>query len=406
MHIVALWQGIYPWDGRLDNFVRSFVSLGHSVSVVARGAEGDCATDEYLGAKIYRVPYTRLAATITQAPIPFGPLWMSTVARCVRDRTPDIVFVRDLPLMQVGYATAHRLRAALWFDMAEDYPATFRKMRLSIAQRLTVRNYYLARTYERWALSKADHVSVVVKESRDRVMAIAPRRDSRWCSIITNSPDRYFACQPRNLNVGVEPSSIPVLLYHGNLGPDRGLDTVIRAIALLADSDIKVKLLVLGKPETEIKRLGAMAAELGVADFVDCRLPIRYEHLPSAISQSFAGIIPHLYCEHTATTIPHKLFDCMSMGKPIIVSSVPPLRRIVTEEKCGISYQWDSPADLARSIEELVNDPQIAMDMGRNGLRAYEDKFSWSWCELAIQEILGMAEDVKRLSTSVVRRGR
>jgi len=314
---------------------------------------------------------------------------MSTAMRVVdRGLKPDIVIVRDLPLMQVGKFIARRVGAKLWFDMAEDYPATFGDISASRLARLTVRNYQLARRYEDWALSVADVVTTVVEESRERVTKLKPDKPSRWCKVITNSPDDYFLAQPRDIDLGLRSDNRKTIMYHGNISEKRGLQVAIAAIELLYQRGIDVRLLVLGKPDIELRNIEDLASSMGVSHMVECRPPVPYEHLPAAISVCDIGLIPHLSCEHTETTIPNKLFDMMALGKSVIVSNVAPLRRIVEHARCGLVYRWNSPEELATAVETLVVNQTLAVEMGNAGMEAFTKEYSWSQQERTIETVL------------------
>jgi len=389
MHIMVLWQGNYPWDVRIDKFVRSFVRMGHSVTVLSSNTNNMPRDGTYLGAAVRRLPHYGIFRRVLQMPVPFSPIWRHHAAQSAALQAPNVVMVRDLPLMQIGYRVAKANRAKLWFDMAEDYPATFEHLESSAISRLTVRNYNVARRYEKWALSVADHVTVVIDESLERVNKLFPDREPGWSQVITNAPDDYFLSQLSCVGHVLPFTDGLRALYHGNLEAKRGLDTVMNALGILKDRGVVVKMTILGNPEHERQRLLRYASTRRIGDLLDIRPPVTYEQLPGAISQCQIGLVPHVWCEHTATTIPNKLFDMMALAKPVIVSSVPPLRRVVEGAQCGLVYRWDSPVELANALQYVATHADVAEHMGQNGLRAYNEVYAWRHCEPVIAEILG-----------------
>ena len=80
--------------------------------------------------------------------------------------------------------------------------------------------------------------------------------------------------------------------------------------------------------------------------------------------------IPHKTNGHTDNTIPHKLFQTMMVGKPVLVSSSAPLKRVVTAAKSGIVFKADDPKDMAAKIQELYRDPTLRESLGKNGIEA------------------------------------
>ena len=98
--------------------------------------------------------------------------------------------------------------------------------------------------------------------------------------------------------------------------------------------------------------------------------------MPSYIAASAVCLVPHLANPHTEATIPHKLFQYMLMGKPVVVSSCRPLRRIVEETGAGLVYASGDSADLAKTVVQL-RDPNLCRQLGAAGRRAASGRYSW-----------------------------
>src|SRR5690606_30996644 len=80
--------------------------------------------------------------------------------------------------------------------------------------------------------------------------------------------------------------------------------------------------------------------------------------------------IPILY-----TNSPNKLFDSLSAVKPIIVNSNGWTRDLVETENCGYFVDPKKPQELAEKITFLYQNPEIALEMGRNARRLAERKY-------------------------------
>jgi len=86
------------------------------------------------------------------------------------------------------------------------------------------------------------------------------------------------------------------------------------------------------------------------------------------------GLIPHKRNEHTDSTVPHKLFQYMGMGKPVIVSDCPPLKRIVEEYQCGLVFEAGNSEALVECILSVYRNDD---NYGKNGKRAVYEKYNW-----------------------------
>jgi glycosyltransferase involved in cell wall biosynthesis len=95
------------------------------------------------------------------------------------------------------------------------------------------------------------------------------------------------------------------------------------------------------------------------------------------IMESDIGLVPHYATDSWNTTVPNKLFDYMSMGKPVIVSNAKPTERIVLQEQCGVVFREKNAEDLAHAVFQL-QDRAVRERMGQNGKGAITRTYNWS----------------------------
>ena len=67
----------------------------------------------------------------------------------------------------------------------------------------------------------------------------------------------------------------------------------------------------------------------------------------------------------------------MAAGLPVIASNFPLWKEIVEGNKCGLIVNPLDPEEIARAIEYLINHPDEARRMGKNGRRAVLEKYNW-----------------------------
>jgi len=67
----------------------------------------------------------------------------------------------------------------------------------------------------------------------------------------------------------------------------------------------------------------------------------------------------------------------MSMGKPVIVSSAKPLKRIIEETRAGLVYPSGDSDALAQAVITLYKDKDLAEELGKAGEKAVEKKYNW-----------------------------
>jgi glycosyltransferase involved in cell wall biosynthesis len=113
-----------------------------------------------------------------------------------------------------------------------------------------------------------------------------------------------------------------------------------------------------------------------VSNGVEFRGWMDYEDALTYLARCDVGLVPHHVTESWQTTIPNKLFDYMSIGKPVLVSNARPAERIVREEGCGLVFPDRDAGALAEAIVALA-DPAVREACGQRGRDAIRRRYHW-----------------------------
>ena len=395
MIVCHVWDADYPWDVRVEKICDSLLKK-HEVHLVCRNSKRRARYEYAQGLHIHRLPclperFGGLNGLIG-FPAFFNPLWIYEIWKTVRRTKADVIVVRDLPLAWTALGVGRLLGLPVVLDMAENYPAMIQDIwdyqGFSVVNFL-VRNPSLIRLVERVSVRRCDHVLAVVEESRTRLMSLGV--DSARTSLVINTPTSGRWVEStcvRGADIVRDPRSLTVL-YLGLLEWARGIETAIRAIPLVRKRLPHVKLVIVGsgRHEADFKQV---VAQLGLQDSVQFLGWLDYTKAIEVIKECDIGLVPHHATESWNTTIPNKLFDYMSMGKPVIVSNAKPTKRIVQEEKCGKVFEEQNAEDLSRAILELENE-FVRKEMGRNGREAVATKYNWAVDEERLLKALDLA---------------
>jgi glycosyltransferase involved in cell wall biosynthesis len=93
---------------------------------------------------------------------------------------------------------------------------------------------------------------------------------------------------------------------------------------------------------------------------------------------------------------PHKLFDYMLAGLPVIIPYFArEIAPIVNEEECGILVDTSKAKAIAEAISQLINEPSERMRLGNNGHRAVIKKYNW---EREAKKLVDMYLDIESSS--------
>ena len=170
-----------------------------------------------------------------------------------------------------------------------------------------------------------------------------------------------------------------VVSYIGAFGLHRGLDTAIKAMPLLLEKVPNARLLLIGvnkRMQKLAQKLQKLAEEIGVSDRVAFFEWQDFRKIPSWIEASDVGLIPHRSNPHTNATIPNKLFQYICLGKPVVVSDCPPLKRIVESSRSGLVFEAGNPVALGAALSKLA-DEELRKELGANGREAVRQIYNW-----------------------------
>ena len=227
-------------------------------------------------------------------------------------------------------------------------------------------------------IAEADHVIAVVKEMKDRLIS-GHKAPGNKISIVSNTEPESFDTLPVDQTIISQFKDQFIVSYIGGFGPHRGIDTAILGMSKL-NKNINVKLLLVGKGNKVIEsKFKSLIEYYDLTDRVIMLGWQPFEKVSSYIAASSVCLVPHKNNPHTGNTVPHKLFQYMVKGKPVLVSSCAPLKRIVEETQSGLVFKADDPQDFAEKLMDLVNNPELLNHASEKGKFATSTTGTYRW---------------------------
>lgn len=167
-----------------------------------------------------------------------------------------------------------------------------------------------------------------------------------------------------------------VILYLGDTGLRRGLQTAIEALVILKEKIPNVKLVIVGISSTDTI-LKQQVTELKLENHVDFQGWQNVKLFPSYIVSSKVCISPLLRNIQHDVAYANKLFQYMSFGKPVLVSDAIAQKNLIEKTNSGLVHLEKNTQDFANKVMQLYADPELRDRLGSNGKQFVEEEFCW-----------------------------
>jgi glycosyltransferase involved in cell wall biosynthesis len=281
----------------------------------------------------------------------------------------DLVHAMAYMGIPVGLAIGRRDRAPVVYDARDIYVDARNIARLpGFARRL------FGAVERRWA-GRAGRVMTV---NRPYAKVMAERFGVPLPAIVLNASYRRAESdlRPRLLHerLGLAPD-MRIVLYHGGLSPDRGIEQLIAALPSLPP-DVHLVFLGYGPLEAWIRDRAAAPER---ADRVHLLPAVPPSSLIEWVASADVAAMPiqPTTLNHRLTT-PNKLLEAIAAGVPVVASNLPGMAGIVEETGCGVLCDPTDPAALAAAIRSVLDtSPDDQAARRARTLAAARTRYSW-----------------------------
>lgn len=292
----------------------------------------------------------------------------------------DIYHLHDPELIPIGLRLK-RMGKLVIFDAHEDVPKQLLSKPYLPAGARQVLSYAFS-SFERRACARMDGIVAATPSIRDKFLAIHPDTVD-----VNNYPlPSEFEASARWID------KAPEVCYVGGLAATRGLRELVEACSLL-QTDTRLSL----AGNFSESRLEAEAVQLPGWQRV-----IRHGHLDRGgvsrvMSRAVAGLVTLHPISNYLEALPVKMFEYMAAGIPVIASNFPLWRSIIEAEQCGLCVDPLDPGAIARAIDHLASNPDLARQMGANGRRAVLSHYNWAAQAVRLLDFYGAIVHAKNL---------
>ena len=371
MHILYVYKDYHPVVGGIENHIRDlaegFAARRHTVTALVTNPGRQTVEENMNGVRVIKAGRLGTVAST--------PLSLNFLSQ-LRALQPDITHLHlPYPVGEVSQLLGGRGRP---------YVVTYHADVTRPVQRAIMRLY-------------APVLHLVLRRAA-RVIATSPnyvqsspylRRVRDQVSVVTLSADpRRFAPRPADA-----PPHPPTLLFVGLMRHYKGVDVLIRALALLP-GEARLMLAGDGPLRGEWERL---CAELGLQKQVTFLGRVPDEALPGLYQAADVFVLPAI---SRAEALGLVMIEAMMSGLPCVTTEIGSgTSYLVQDGLSGYVVPPRSPAALAEALNRLIADPALRARMGAAGRERALRQFT---VEKMITDVEAIYREVRALTHEIM----
>ena len=239
--------------------------------------------------------------------------------------------------------------------------------------------------HTRWLLPKiiisADRV-VVTSFDYARHSNIAPlieSKDDKYIEIPNGVDAAFFQPAARDETLAYRysiHSDEKVVLFVGGMDKAhyfKGVEFLLEAMSKLRLAEYQWKLLLVGEGDLR-PTYRDLAVQLGIDRRTIFTGSVANDQLPAHYNLADVAVLPSIDRSEAFGGV---LLEAMACAKPVVASNLPGVRTVATNEIEGLLVEPKNSDDLAKKINHVLQNSEVAGDLGRLGRLKVETDYDW-----------------------------
>lgn len=173
------------------------------------------------------------------------------------------------------------------------------------------------------------------------------------------------------------PQSSPVLVFHGDIKHDDGVDILCGAFAQVAAKRPDARLLILGGGVYFENKIRPLIVTLGIKDVVISPGWVPHYDVPLYLNACDIGTMTMRATLNHDNYLSFKLFEYWGCAKPIVVTKLKAIGKIVRQGVNGLLVENEDVNGFAAAFLRLIENPQLAKQLGKEGRLLVERHYDW-----------------------------
>ena len=380
MRIGMILDNSFPPDPRVENEAISLIDHGHEVFLFSLKYSRKEHNDVIKGIHVKKYLSNNLTYKLSALAytFPFYKYIMSKkIAHFLRANNIEAIHIHDMRIAEAVFKANKKLNLHTVLDLHDNIPEIMKLyphlQKFPGKQLISPKKW---KEKEEQFIRKASKVITVSKEFIEEVMDRTQISKDKIVLVPNTVHQSFYKEAIFDKTIEDKYKNNFVVLYLGDTGLRRGLQTAIESLTCLKESIANVKLVIVGKNTTD-SILKRHVTDLNLEDYVDFQGWRDVKLFPSYILASAVCISPlHRNIQHDVAYA-NKLFQYMSFGKPVLVSNATAQKNLIEKTNSGLVHQERNSVDFANKVLQLFEDKMFRDTLGNNGKRFVEEEFCW-----------------------------
>lgn len=238
----------------------------------------------------------------------------------------------------------------------------------------------------RWSdfLPQAGAAVVCSRDLGDRLVS-AVGGDVVPIVVYNGIDERYFTALSRP---APKPKGRRYILNIARFQRKKGQDVLIDAFSQIADRYPDLDLVLVGASDDALPGLRGLCVQKGVQQRVHFHPDRPHEEIADFLRNAVLFVLPS-----RSEPFGIVLLEAGTMGLPVVASRVGGIPEVIADGETGILVPPDSPRELARALQALLDDPDRRRVMGARLRNDVSTKFTWEAAHERYREFVAAASE-------------
>jgi glycosyltransferase involved in cell wall biosynthesis len=396
MRIGMILDKTFPPDPRVENEAISLIDKGHEVFLFClkyNKNDGDVIIN---GIQVKRYQSNKLEYKLSALAYTF-PFYTFMMAKKIdnflNENKIEAIHIHDMRIAEAVFIANKKLKLATVLDLHDNMPEIMKLyahlQKFPGKQMISPKKW---KQKEEEFINKATKIITVSQEFIEEVVGRTKISRDKIVLVPNTVHQSFYNDAVIDKFIVDAYKNDFVILYLGDTGLRRGLQTAVESLVILKEKIPNVKLVIVGISSTDAI-LKQQVIDLKLENYVDFKGWQDVSLFPSYIVSSSVCISPlHRNIQHDVAYA-NKLFQYMSFAKAVLVSDAIAQKNLIEKTNSGLVHLEKNSPDFADKILQLYADQDLRERLGRNGKQFVEEEFCW---EKTSEKLIALYENLSK----------